>query len=151
MKCPYCQKDDQTKVVDSRSSREGDAIRRRRECEVCNKRFTTYEYIERAGMIVIKRDKRREAFDIKKLSNGINIACTKRPISTDEVEYLVQKIFKSIEALNKNEIESREIGGVVMDELYMLDQIAYIRFASVYRDFKTADEFVKQLSTLVQQ
>jgi transcriptional repressor NrdR len=151
MKCPYCQADDQSKVVDSRSSREGDAIRRRRECDKCQKRFTTYEYIERINMVVIKRDKRREDFNIQKLRSGINVACTKRPISTDELENLVDRIVKKAEGLGRNELESREIGVMVMDELYLLDQIAYIRFASVYRDFKTAEEFVKQLTTLVQQ
>jgi len=150
MKCPYCKTDDQNKVVDSRSSREGDAIRRRRECENCHKRFTTYEYIERADIIVIKRDRRREEFNVQKLRNGINIACTKRPISIDDVENLVEKIIKKAEISGKTEIESREIGTMVMDELYALDQIAYIRFASVYRDFKTAEEFVKQITTLVQ-
>jgi len=150
MKCPYCQTDDQSKVVDSRSSREGDAIRRRRECDKCHKRFTTYEYIERINMIVIKRDRRREEFNIQKLRNGVNVACTKRPISIDELENLVGKVVKKAEGLGRSEVESREIGIMVMDELYLLDQIAYIRFASVYRDFKTAEEFVKQLTTLVQ-
>jgi transcriptional repressor NrdR len=150
MRCPYCQADDENKVVDSRSSREGDAIRRRRECESCNKRFTTYEYIERANVIVIKRDRRREEFNIQKLRNGVNIACTKRPISIDEIEALIEKVVKKAEFMGKNEIESSEIGTMVMDELYLLDQIAYIRFASVYRDFKTAEEFVKQITTLVQ-
>lgn len=151
MKCPYCQTDDQNKVVDSRSSRENDAIRRRRECEKCGKRFTTYEYIERVNISVVKRgDKRREDFDINKLRKGIVIACAKRPINTEEIEELVQKIYKKIEGLNKSEIETSDIGTMVMDELYVLDQIAYIRFASVYRDFKTAEEFVKQITTLVQ-
>jgi len=150
MKCPYCKADDRNKVVDSRSSRDSDAIRRRRECENCHKRFTTYEYIERADIVVVKRDRRREEFNVQKLRQGINIACTKRPISIDDVENLVEKIIKKAEGSGKTEIESREIGTMVMDELYALDQIAYIRFASVYRDFKTAEEFVKQITTLVQ-
>ncbi|MCL1947031.1 MAG: transcriptional regulator NrdR [Chitinivibrionia bacterium] len=150
MKCPYCKADDQNKVVDSRSNRESDAIRRRRECENCHKRFTTYEYIERAEIVVVKRDRRREDFSADKLRKGINIACTKRPISIDDVENLIEKIIKNAESSGKTEIESREIGTMVMDELYALDQIAYIRFASVYRDFKTAEEFVKQITTLVQ-
>ena len=150
MKCPYCQADDENRVVDSRSSREGDAIRRRRECEKCGKRFTTYEYIEQMQVSVVKRDRRREDFDINKLRKGIVIACAKRPISNAETEDLVQKIYKKIEASSRNEIETSEIGTMVMDELYLLDQIAYIRFASVYRDFKTAEEFVKQITTLVQ-
>jgi transcriptional repressor NrdR len=99
---------------------------------------------------VVKRDRRREDFDINKLRKGIVIACAKRPINTDEIEELVQKIYKKIEGLGKSEVETSEIGTMVMDELYLLDQIAYIRFASVYRDFKTAEEFVKQITTLVQ-
>jgi len=150
MKCPYCQTDDQNKVVDSRSSREGDAIRRRRECEKCNRRFTTYEYIEQLQISVVKRDRRREDFDINKLRKGIMVACAKRPINIEEIEELVQKIHKKIEGLGKSEVETSEIGTMIMDELYLLDQIAYIRFASVYRDFKTTEEFVKQITTLVQ-
>ena len=150
MKCPYCKASAENRVVDSRPSREGDAIRRRRECEICGKRFTTYEIIEQTEIFVVKRDKRREEFDIVKLRKGIDIACAKRPISTDEKSELVRKIHEKVEALGKNEIDSAEIGTIVMDELYLLDQIAYIRFASVYRDFKTTEEFVKQISTLVQ-
>ncbi|MDR0303653.1 MAG: transcriptional regulator NrdR [Chitinispirillales bacterium] len=150
MKCPYCLNEDESRVVDSRSSRDGNAIRRRRECEKCNKRFTTYEYVEKMNVIVVKRDCRREDFNIQKLRKGIDIACTKRPISIDEISSLVDRVAKKTESLNKNEVESSEIGNIVMDELYLLDQIAYIRFASVYRDFKTVEEFVKQISTLVQ-
>lgn len=149
MKCPYCQADDESKVVDSRSNRENDKIRRRRECENCGKRFTTYEYIEQINIQVVKRgDQRREDFDINKLRKGIEIACKKRPISTDEIDNLVHKIHKEIETLGKNEVESSEIGTAVMDELYELDKIAFIRFASVYRDFKTAEEFIQQITTL---
>jgi len=150
MKCPYCSADNESKVVDSRSSREGYAVRRRRECDGCGKRFTTYEYIEKANIIVVKRDRRREEFDIAKLRNGVNIACTKRPVSIDEIQTLIENVVRKTEALGLTEIESSEIGNIVMDELYLLDQIAYIRFASVYRDFKTVEEFVKQITTLVQ-
>jgi transcriptional repressor NrdR len=150
MKCPHCQNEVESRVIDSRSSRDGNAIRRRRECENCHNRFTTYEYVEKTGIIIVKRDRRREDFDIKKLRKGIDVACSKRPINTDEISSLVDRIVKKTENLNKNEDESSEVGNFVMDELYLLDQIAYIRFASVYRNFKTVEEFVKQITTLVQ-
>lgn len=147
MKCPYC---DNTRdhVVDSRSSKEGAAIRRRRECLSCGKRFTTYEYIENFTTVVIKKDRRREPFDRSKLKEGILIAVKKRPIGVNQIENMVDTIEKKIEQLGKGELESLEIGKMVMEELYEIDQIAYIRFASVYRDFKSADEFVNQVSQL---
>jgi transcriptional repressor NrdR len=150
MKCPHCRGDDESRVLDSRSTRDGDAIRRRRECNRCLKRFTTYEYVEKASMIVVKRDRRREDFSVNKLRKGIDFACKKRPISSDEIAALVDRVVKKSEAMGKTEVESMEIGTFVMDELYLLDQIAYIRFASVYRNFRTAEEFVRQVSTLMQ-
>ena len=147
MKCPYC---DNTRdhVVDSRSSKEGAAIRRRRECLDCGKRFTTYEYIETVSTVVIKKDRRREPFDRQKLKAGILIAVKKRPVSVEQVEGVIDAIEKKVEQLGRGELESMSIGKMVMEELYELDQIAYIRFASVYRDFKSADEFVSQVGQL---
>ncbi len=147
MKCPFCE-DNRDRVVDSRSSRDGAAIRRRRECLSCGHRFTTYEYVETVQTSVIKKDRRREPYNREKLKNGITIACKKRPVSIDTVNLVVDKIEKGIEAISKGEIDSLEIGNIVMNELYQLDQIAYVRFASVYRDFKSTDEFMEQLSGL---
>jgi transcriptional repressor NrdR len=147
MRCPFCSEDND-KVIDSRSSREGAAIRRRRQCQTCDRRFTTYEYVEESQVIVIKKDRRREEFDRKKLISGIQLACKKRPVSTEEVDSIAERVQHKIEVTHKGEIESIKIGEILMDELYSVDQIAYIRFASVYRDFKSADEFVNQVSKL---
>ena len=147
MKCPYCEST-KDHVVDSRSSKEGSAIRRRRECLGCGKRFTTYEYIENVTMSVIKKDRRREPFDRQKLESGIVLAVKKRPVSTAQIEEMIDAILKQVESLGKGELESIRIGEMVMDQLYTVDQIAYIRFASVYRDFKSADEFINQVSKL---
>lgn len=147
MKCPYCG-DDHDKVVDSRASREGASIRRRRQCLSCDKRFTTYEYVEESQIVVIKKDRRREEYNREKLKEGIVIACKKRPVSTEDIEKILLEVEHRIEATHKSEIDSIEIGKFLMEELYKIDQIAYIRFASVYRDFKSADEFVSQVSEL---
>jgi transcriptional repressor NrdR len=147
MKCPYCGHEED-KVVDSRSSKEGQAVRRRRECLKCEKRFTTYEYIETVPLTIIKNDQRREPFDRQKLMKGILSACNKRPISTDKIEAVVDRIENQIQKLSKTEIPSKEIGGLVMNELYQLDDVAYVRFASVYRKFKDKGEFITEVKEL---
>jgi transcriptional repressor NrdR len=147
MKCPYCGHEED-KVVDSRSSKEGRAIRRRRECLKCEKRFTTYEYIETAPLMIVKNDQRREPFDRQKLSEGIEIACRKRPVSKKQIENIVDRIAEHIEKLSRLEVPSAEVGKLVMDELYALDEVAYVRFASVYRKFKHKDEFIEEVKEM---
>jgi transcriptional repressor NrdR len=144
MKCPYCAYE-QDKVVDSRSSKEGRAVRRRRECLKCEKRFTTYEYIEIAPLTIIKNDQRREPFDRQKLLSGIEMSCKKRPISKKQVEAIVDRISDNLERLSKLEVPSSDLGKMVMSELYKLDEVAYVRFASVYRQFKDKDAFVSEI------
>ncbi len=147
MKCPFCGYE-QDKVVDSRSSREGRAVRRRRECLKCEERFTTYEYIENFPLTVVKNDQRREPYDRQKLLQGILAACKKRPISMKKIESIVDRIEDEIDKMSKSEIDSLEIGQLVMDELYKLDDVAYVRFASVYRKFKDPDDFVSEVKGL---
>jgi len=147
MKCPFCGHEED-KVVDSRASKEGRAVRRRRECLKCEERFTTYEYVETAPLTVVKNDQRREPFDRQKLMSGIEVACKKRPISRKQVEGVVDRISDQIEKLSKVEIPSGEIGQMVMSELYQLDEVAYIRFASVYRKFKDRDEFISEVKEM---
>jgi transcriptional repressor NrdR len=147
MKCPYCGHEED-KVVDSRSSKEGQAVRRRRECLKCEKRYTTYEYIETVPLTIIKNDQRREPYDRQKLMGGILSACNKRHISTDKIEAVVDRIENQIQKLSKTEIPSKEIGGLVMNELYQLDDVAYVRFASVYRKFKDKGEFITEVKEL---
>jgi transcriptional repressor NrdR len=147
MKCPYCGHEED-KVVDSRSSKEGLAVRRRRECLKCEKRYTTYEYIETVPLTIIKNDQRREPFDRQKLMSGLLSACKKRPISMEKIEAIVDKIENQIQKLSKTEVPSKEIGGLVMNELYQLDDVAYVRFASVYRKFKDKGEFVTEVKEL---
>lgn len=147
MKCPFCGFE-QDKVVDSRSSKEGRAVRRRRECLQCEKRFTTYEYIESVPLTIVKNDQRREPFDRQKLLSGISSACKKRPISMKKIESIVDKIENEISKLSKTEIPSLEIGELVMRELARLDDVAYVRFASVYRNFKDRDEFLEEIKDM---
>jgi transcriptional repressor NrdR len=147
MKCPFCGHE-QDKVVDSRSSKEGRAVRRRRECLECAKRFTTYEYVENFPMTIMKNDQRREPYDRQKLMTGILAACKKRPISMKKIESIVDKIETELEKEGRTEVPSSEIGQLVMDELYKLDDVAYVRFASVYRNFKDRDEFVSEVKEL---
>jgi transcriptional repressor NrdR len=147
MKCPFCGYEED-KVVDSRSSKEGLAVRRRRECLKCEKRFTTYEYIETFPITIIKNDQRREPYDRQKLTKGIMLACKKRPISTEKIEAVVDKIENQLQRLSKTEIPSKEIGNIVMKELYDLDEVAYVRFASVYRKFKDKGEFIAEVKEL---
>lgn len=150
MKCPFCGFGD-SKVVDSRPTDEGTSIRRRRECLQCLKRFTTYETVERMPLMLIKRDGTRQAYDRQKLLNGLIKACEKRPVSLMQLEQIVdnveQKVFSSLE----NEISSMVIGELVMDQLRMVDEIAYVRFASVYRQFKDISSFMDELNTLIRE
>jgi transcriptional repressor NrdR len=147
MKCPFCSHEED-KVVDSRSSKEGQAVRRRRECLKCGKRFTTYEYIETVPLAIIKNDQRREPYEREKLLHGILAACKKRPISREQIDAMVDRIEERTQKLSKTEIPSSDIGKLVMDELYNLDDVAYVRFASVYRKFKDKGEFVTQVKEL---
>ena len=147
MRCPYCDHQDD-KVVDSRSCREGMAIRRRRECVKCAKRFTTYEYIEHVPLTVIKSDGRREPFDRGKLLEKVRLACYKTTISVDEIEELVEQVETDLGNLSAKEIDSKRIGELVMDHLRHLNEVAYVRFASVYRQFKDKNDFVRELEQL---
>ncbi|MBN2686848.1 MAG: transcriptional repressor NrdR [Deltaproteobacteria bacterium] len=144
MKCPFCS-NVENKVIDSRISKEGNAIRRRRECLSCGKRFTTYEYVEEVLPMVIKKDGRREAFDRGKILSGMKKACEKRAISMDVIEEIVDRIEHECQELQLREIPTSIIGEKVVDELQHLDGVAYVRFASVYREFKDPNEFVEQL------
>jgi len=147
MKCPYCGGLD-TRVVDKRDTDSGGVIRRRRECLVCEKRFTTYERAETLDLFVIKKDQRREAFDRQKLKRNVLKACEKRPISHEQIDLMIGQIEQKLIGIRKREIESRVIGELVMEGLKELDQVAYIRFASVYRDFKDVGDFEKELEQL---
>ena len=144
MRCPYCGSFED-KVVDSRDSREGRAIRRRRECLKCMKRFTTYEMVEEVSLMVVKKDGRREPFDRQKILTGISRACQKRPISLEQMEAIVDEIEKTLQASFEREIKTVEIGNLVMEKLKALDKVAYVRFASVYREFKDTTDFMKVL------
>ncbi len=149
MKCPYCGSDTD-KVVDSRSSKNGESIRRRRECQNCNQRFTTYEYIEDVSLNVIKSDGSREPFDRKKLLRGITISCAKRPIPTDKLDEIADEIARQIESMGVREVSSNDIGEMVMTRLKDLDEVAYVRFASVYRKFKDKSEFLEELNKILE-
>ncbi|MEW6378175.1 MAG: transcriptional regulator NrdR [bacterium] len=147
MKCPYC-KSAESKVLDSRDSEGGLSIRRRRECLGCNRRFTTYERLEEIPCMVIKKDNRREPFDRNKLLNGLIKACEKRPISLYVLEGFVNRIEEKVQDLSGKEIKSNDLGEMVMDWLYNLDEIAYVRFASVYRQFKDIKQFMSELQEI---
>ena len=150
MKCPFCD-ELEDKVVDSRMAKEGEVIRRRRECLGCKRRYTTYERVEEILPVVVKKDGRRESFDRIKILSGLKKACEKRPISTATIEAATDRIEKRIQEMGENEIESRVVGEEVMKELHQLDQVAYVRFASVYREFKDIDQFMDELKSLAQQ
>jgi transcriptional repressor NrdR len=145
MQCPYCAKE-QNKVIDTRESDE--TIRRRRQCLSCGKRFTTYERIAQTGLMVIKQDSRREAFDRQKLLNGIVKACAKRPVPMEAIEAIVDEIEMELHALGKSEVDSQKIGQLVMERLRMLDDVAYVRFASVYRRFADLDSLAIEIQRL---
>ena len=148
MKCPYCGCEE-SKVVDSRPTDEGERIRRRRECFQCAKRFTTYEMIETTPLMVVKRDNSREPFNREKLTNGILRACEKRPVSLDEVDSIVNQVETRIQSTLDREVSSRQIGEYTMDILKNVDEVAYVRFASVYRQFKDIHTFMEELNRLI--
>ncbi len=149
MKCPYCG-DLSDRVVDSRENEDGTVIRRRRECISCGRRFTTYEHVELVPLFVTKRDGRREAFDRNKVISGIIKACEKRPVSIDKIEKLVEGIEKGLRSRADMEVSSKKIGEMVMDRLAELDEVAYVRFASVYRQFKDVRQFMKELEQMLE-
>jgi transcriptional repressor NrdR len=148
MKCPYCGHQDD-KVVDSRATAEESAVRRRRECLLCGKRFTTYEYVEDLGIIVVKKDGRRESFDRKKILTGIMRACEKRPVSIDKMEEIITSVERALQKKGEREVPAALIGQHVMDRLKILDDVAYVRFASVYRQFKDVSQFMQELRMML--
>lgn len=150
MKCPYCDSDT-LKVVDSRPVEEGNCIRRRRECDHCKKRFTTYEKIEQINMIVVKKDNTREFFDREKLLKGIVRSCEKRPISIQQMEELVSEIERMIVNTMQQEISSKDIGELVMEKLKEIDEVSYVRFASVYRQFRDVNSFFDELKKMMEE
>ena len=148
MKCPFCGHEED-KVVDSRTSSDGVAIRRRRECLQCGKRYTTYEHVEEQPLMIIKKDGRREPFDRHKLLAGLVKACEKRPVSMDDLERLVDELERELSQQFEREAPSREIGERVMRRLHAIDPVAYVRFASVYREFKDVEQFMRELKDLL--
>ena len=148
MKCPYCGKDN-TRVIDSRPADDGDSIRRRRECDECHKRFTTYEKVETIPMIVIKKDNNRETYDRAKVEGGEFRACHKSPVSATQIEAMIDDVESSIFSKEEREISSRQIGEMVMEKLKDLDSVAYVRFASVYREFKDVNTFMDELKKML--
>lgn len=148
MKCPFCGFNED-KVIDSRSSNEDRSVRRRRECIKCKRRYTTYEYIEEIPLMVIKKDGRREAFDRNKIISGILKACEKRPVSMEKVEAIVDRVEKELQKSGDKEVKAQEVGESVMEHLHKLDEVAYVRFASVYRQFKDINHFMKELKDLL--
>jgi transcriptional repressor NrdR len=148
MRCPFCGHDED-RVIDSRPSDEGSAIRRRRECIACGARFTTYEKVESLPLLVIKKDGTREPFDREKLMTGIMKSCEKRPVTTDQIEALVSSIEAQTQNSLKREISSRDIGEMVMEGLKQIDEVAYVRFASVYRQFKDVNSFLDELNGMI--
>ncbi len=150
MKCPFC-KEDRDRVVDSRSSADGFAIRRRRECLACGRRYTTYERIEESPIRVIKKDGAREPFERRKILAGLMKATEKRPVSMDTLDEVVNRLEHQVTEQFDREVTSEVIGGMVMDELKKLDQEAYVRFASVYRDFKDVEEFLDEIRPMLKK
>ena len=150
MKCPYCG-DQDSKVVDSRHSEDGQSIRRRRECLSCQKRFTTYETVESLPMVVIKRDNSRQSFDRNKILNGMLRACEKRPVPMADLELAVDEIEQSIQNSLDREVSTAKIGELVMERLKPLDEVAYVRFASVYRQFKDINSFMRELNKILEE
>ena len=148
MRCPFCA-NPESKVIDSRPADEGASIRRRRECLACHKRFTTYEMMESLPLMVVKKDGSRQSFDRNKVLSGLIRACEKRPVSFDTLENIVNEVEQSLQNELKQEISSAEIGELVMDKLKKVDQVAYVRFASVYRQFKDIDTFMAELNKLL--
>ena len=149
MKCPYCNLDN-TRVVDSRPADDNTSIRRRRICDSCGKRFTTYEKIETIPLVVIKKDLTRQQYDRRKIEDGVMRACYKRPISVDKIRECIDSMERDIFAIEDKEIESSRIGEIVMDRLKELDAVAYVRFASVYREFKDVNPFMEELKKILE-
>ena len=148
MRCPFC-RDLENRVVDSRLGKDGDAIRRRRHCEHCGRRFTTYERVEESLPMVVKKDGRREPFERGKIVSGLKRACEKRPVSVDTIEAVADKLERQLQEGGEREVTSREIGEALMRELHELDAVAYVRFASVYRSFRDVHEFMRELEDLI--
>lgn len=148
MKCPYCSYSG-TKVLDSRPANENKSIRRRRECEQCSRRFTTFEMIEETPLMVIKKDGSREEFSREKVLRGLIRACEKRPVSADQLDSIVSEVESALRKTAAAEVESRQIGELLMEQLYPVDEVAYVRFASVYRQFKDINMFMKELKSLL--
>jgi len=150
MKCPFCGEIN-NKLIDSRLSKDGNVIRRRRECIVCSRRFTTYEHIEEIPVMIVKKDGRREVFSIDKLRSGIQKACQKRNISVNIIEEFLDELERDLRESGEKEIPSHKIGEKVMAKLYEIDDVAYVRFASVYREFKDVNDFVSELKSLLNE
>ncbi len=148
MKCPFCNYEN-TRVIDSRPAEDNSSIRRRRVCDVCDKRFTTYEKVETIPLVIIKKDDNREAYDRAKIETGVLRACHKRPVSTDNIEVLVDEVEADILNRGEKEISSRIVGELVMNKLKDLDAVAYVRFASVYREFKDLNTFLDELKKVL--
>lgn len=148
MKCPFCSNND-TRVIDSRPAEDNNSIRRRRACDECGKRFTTYEKVETIPLIIIKKDKNRETYDRAKLEGGLLRACHKRPITAAQISKLVDDVETDIFSMEEKEIESRVIGELVMNKMKDIDPVAYVRFASVYREFKDVNTFMDELKTVL--
>ena len=148
MKCPYCNHPD-TRVIDSRPAEDGSAIRRRRSCDECGKRFTTYEKVETIPLIIIKKDNNREQYNRSKIERGIIRACYKRPVSAEAIQKAVERIEIKIFNLEAKEVSSTDVGEIVMDELKELDEVAYVRFASVYREFKDVNTFMDEIKKMM--
>ncbi len=148
MRCPFCNNPD-TKVIDSRPTDEGYAIRRRRGCDSCGRRFTTFEKVEETILMVVKKDSRREVFDRNKILNGIVKACEKRPVSMTQIEGMVSDIEKTLANLMEKEVTSDYIGELVMEQLKKVDEVAYVRFASVYRQFTDVNTFISEIEKLI--
>ncbi len=150
MRCPYCNYSE-SKVIDSRPAEEGTTIRRRRECLSCGKRFTTYEIMEQLPLLVIKRDGSRQSFDRVKVINGMVKACEKRPVPMEQIEKVADEIEQELQSSLEREVSSAQIGEMIMDRLKDLDQVAYVRFASVYRQFKDINTFLEELNKLLKE
>ena len=150
MKCPFCNHNED-KVIDSRETAESTAVRRRRECINCGKRFTTYEYIEKTPLMVIKKDGRREPFNRQKILNGLLKACEKRPVSMEKMESMVSEVELDVQKKFEQEIESRQLGEIVVEKLAKLDDVAYVRFASVYRQFRDVNHFMKEIKVILER
>ena len=150
MKCPACGYKD-SKVVDSRENGEGSSIRRRRECLKCSKRFTTHEYVEQVSLMVVKRDGRRQPYDRARIINGMTKACEKRPVSVDKIEEIAIEVERAVQKKFDREVPSNAIGQLIMEKLFTLDEVAYVRFASVYRQFRDVNHFMNEIKVILER